>query len=130
MEGFECPKCGSYMFGTSKCTGPRDEMIGHCHGYEAWHCDFTWERKDDAKYGFFEGKPPVLNTDLRTQLKTAQDRVGELEKMLAMKQDDWIDACNESERYEKALRKITKNNCRPVNREIAEQALSIDKWRE
>lgn len=47
MEEFECPECGDYRWGTSNCTSPEDEWIGHCHGD---FCNFTWPRKDDHLY--------------------------------------------------------------------------------
>lgn len=48
---FKCPECGSYRFGTSNCTSPIEEWIGHCNG---WGCKFEWPRSDDAKYGLEE----------------------------------------------------------------------------
>lgn len=51
-NGFTCPNCGGYRWGTSGCTGPFDEMIGHCHGDDTHDgCGFRWIRKqDDLKY--------------------------------------------------------------------------------
>ena len=50
---FTCPKCRSHEWGTSNCTSPYSEWVGHCHNYR---CGFSWPReKDDAKY--FEYAP-------------------------------------------------------------------------
>jgi len=45
---FSCPKCGSFMFGSSDCNKP--VMQRHCHGNEEWKCDFTFPSTDDWKY--------------------------------------------------------------------------------
>jgi len=45
---FCCPKCGSYMFGSSQEDGK--DMIRHCHGNEQWRCGFTFPQKDDHLY--------------------------------------------------------------------------------
>ena len=44
---FTCPKCGCHHFGTDGCAGPKEGMVGYCHGNE---CGFTWPRTDDHKY--------------------------------------------------------------------------------
>ncbi len=35
---FICPKCQSYMFGSSSVNG---KFTYHCHGNERWSCDFS-----------------------------------------------------------------------------------------
>ena len=45
---FECPKCGSYMFGSS--SNRDNTLTRHCHGNEMWQCDFKFNEKDDSKY--------------------------------------------------------------------------------
>lgn len=49
MTRFCCPKCGSFMFGSSNCTGP-GPMIRHCYGNELVRCDFTFPDTDDRLY--------------------------------------------------------------------------------
>jgi len=42
---FRCPKCRSYMFGSSGVKDS-DDRVYHCHGNEKWSCDFeapSWE---------------------------------------------------------------------------------------
>src|SRR5688572_12362170 len=42
---FRCPKCRSYMFGSSEKKGSTDRVY-HCHGNGEWTCDFlapSWE---------------------------------------------------------------------------------------
>lgn len=45
---FECPVCGSCMFGSSDCH--KEVMIRHCHGDEQRRCDFSFPSTDDWKY--------------------------------------------------------------------------------
>lgn len=54
-DGFKCPECGGYKFGTSDCSKPIAEWIGECHGGDHWDgCGFEWSRSDDIKYGLEE----------------------------------------------------------------------------
>ena len=45
---FECPKCGSYMFGSS--SNGDNTLTRNCHGNEKWQCDFEFHEKEDSKY--------------------------------------------------------------------------------
>lgn len=45
--GFCCPKCGSYMFGSSLTGGV---LMRHCHGNEQWRCDYSAPESDDSKH--------------------------------------------------------------------------------
>jgi len=45
---FECPKCGSYMFGSSQNAD--GTLTRHCHGNEHCSCGFTFPDSDDDKY--------------------------------------------------------------------------------
>ena len=36
---FRCPRCRSYMFGSSAIKDS-DERVYHCHGNEEWSCNF------------------------------------------------------------------------------------------
>jgi hypothetical protein len=45
---FECPKCGSFMYGSSGCvSGP---VTRHCHGNEKIRCDFSFPEEEDWKH--------------------------------------------------------------------------------
>lgn len=47
-SGFHCPKCGSFMFGSS--TNKDKSLTRHCHGNESWQCDFSFHDTEDNKY--------------------------------------------------------------------------------
>ena len=43
---FKCPKCGDFRWGTSNCTKPKSEWMGHCHGYKDGRpCGLSWHRE-------------------------------------------------------------------------------------
>lgn len=60
-KNFECPQCGGYKWGTSRCTANKQEWLGHCHGSDTHSgCGFTWHRAtDDEK---LLGEPLVVET--------------------------------------------------------------------
>ena len=72
MSMFTCPKCGSHEWGSSNCTGPFEEMWGHCHGSG---CNFSWNRKKQD--------PDILHEPLdliersRTRKKASEYQVGD-----------------------------------------------------
>lgn len=45
---FKCPKCGSFMYGSS--LNSDGTWTRHCHGNEMWLCDLTFHESDDDKY--------------------------------------------------------------------------------
>lgn len=45
---FECPKCGSYMFGSTENAD--GTFTRQCHGNEQWRCDFEFHESEDKKY--------------------------------------------------------------------------------
>ena len=62
-EVFTCPKCGSHEFGTSNCTSPYSEWVGHCG-----NCRFSWPReKDDATYFAAPSSPPSCEATPRPE---------------------------------------------------------------
>lgn len=73
---FTCPECGSHEFGTSGCTGPLEEMLGHCHGNG---CRFEWPRDEDDRYMTGE---PVLSDSEGVYKPTAAMKIEQLERSL------------------------------------------------
>ncbi len=45
---FKCPKCGSFMFGSS--TNSDGSLTRNCHGNEKWKCEFEFHESEDGKY--------------------------------------------------------------------------------
>ena len=67
---FHCPKCGSYMFGSSRDKDGK--FTRHCHGNEIMSCGFTFPQADDDKYFRPQyDKLEAENARLREAIKSA-----------------------------------------------------------
>lgn len=74
---FECPECGSHMFGSS---GMGENMMIHCHGDEQINCGYSAPHGDPAHWV----PEPVKPNTLKVQIKDhAGDVVKEAEIFVA-----------------------------------------------
>jgi hypothetical protein len=68
---FKCPKCGGYKFGSSNCTKPFSEWMGHCHGYKDGRpCGLSWHRETQDSEVMHEetDAPNYMPTNVRANL--------------------------------------------------------------
>lgn len=56
---FVCPNCGDFRWGTSNCTKPTSEWMGHCHGYKDGRpCGLSWHRETQDSQVMHEEDAP------------------------------------------------------------------------
>ncbi len=67
---FSCPKCGSYMYGSSE--RPSGVWTRHCHGNERHSCKFSFPESDDWKYFFKVTRVPFLSAEELEEYKRRQ----------------------------------------------------------